>query len=409
MQTTSILRSEGATIVFGRGAVRDVGRQIAELRARRPLVLADEVMIASGLADTVKQLAEDHGASAVVAAVPPGEPTIDSITTLAEKARSAKHDGYVALGGGSTIDTTKLVALMAANDGDLLDFVNSPIGGGVAPENPLPPLLAIPTTAGTGSESTPVAIVDLPHLETKTGVSHRYLRPTLGIVDPELTIGVPPTVTAASGIDAFLHAAEAYTGRRYTERTDEPVAGRPAYQGSNPFSDVLVERALELGGRYLRRAVEDGSDLDAREGMMLAATLAGMGFATAGVHIPHAFAYPIASLHQPSREGAHARTRPAHGFAVCATAHAAFSFTAELDEERHERAGRLLGGSSGLADAVADLARDIGAPTRLGELGYRETDTPRLASEAAKQQRLLALSPRPVGTAELEAILRAAL
>jgi hydroxyacid-oxoacid transhydrogenase len=319
-------------------------------------------------------------------------------------------DGFVGIGGGSALDTAKLCALFATHGGDLLDYVNAPLGRGLPVPGPLLPLIAIPTTSGTGSEVTTVAIVDFPRLGTKTGFSHRHLRPSLAVVDPLLTVSCPPGVTAAVGVDALLHALEAYTVLPYDARPRVPLAQRPPYQGSNPLSDVFCERAIALVGRHLRAAVADGSDVEARTAMSLAATSAGIAFSRAGVHVPHALSYPIASLrHAWKPPGYGGAALVPHGFAVALTAPAVFRFIEDTAPDRCANAARLLDGGSDLAASFERLLSDIGAPTRLREVGYTENDLPSLLSGALEQQRLLIGSPKPVGAEELEALLRASL
>jgi hydroxyacid-oxoacid transhydrogenase len=290
------------------------------------------------------------------------------------------------------------------------------VGGGRAPPGPLLPLLAIPTTAGTGSEATSVAVLDVPEQRVKSGISHRYLRPHQGIVDPLLSVGTGPEVTSSCGLDVICHAAESFVARPYTAR-DRPASPdeRPPYQGSNPVSDLWSARALEYGGRYLRRAVRDGSDLEARSAMMLSASLAGIGFGSAGVHIPHACAYPIAALKHEFRPPGYPDDHPfvPHGWSVIVTAPAAFRFTFAADPEKHRRAAELLAGEpipqadeETLPRVIRDLMRDVGAPTGLAELGYGEDDVDALVEGALKQRRLLVIAPREAGPNELAGILR---
>jgi alcohol dehydrogenase class IV len=257
---------------------------------------------------------------------------------------------------------------------------------------------------------TTVAVVDFPRLGTKTGVSHRHLRPALAIVDPALSHTCPAGVTSSVGVDALLHAVEAYTVVPYDERPGLPLAERPPYQGSNPFSDLFCERAIELVGRTLRTAVADGGDGDARAAMAMASTIAGMAFGSAGVHVPHALAYPIASLRhdwQPPGYGGAALVP--HGFAVAVTAPAVFRFLADAVPERCAAAARLLDGGDDLAASLDRLLADIGAPRGLRELGYGDDDIPAIVAGALQQRRLLVGSPKEVGEAELEALLRASL
>ena len=259
-----------------------------------------------------------------------------------------------------------------------------------------------------------MAIIDIPEQRVKSGISHRFLRPHQAIVDPDFTRTMPPAVAASAGLDVVCHAAESFVARPYDSRPrpDSP-ADRPPYQGANPVSDVWSAKAIELGGRYLRRAVADAEDAEARGAMMLAATMAGVGFGSAGVHIPHACAYPCASLkHEYSPPGYdvdHPLTP--HGYSVIVFSPAAFRHTFDADPERHRRAAELLTGApvdgddaEALPRALIDLMRDVGAPRGTRELGYDEGDTDAMVEGALKQQRLLAVAPREVGPGELAQI-----
>jgi hydroxyacid-oxoacid transhydrogenase len=305
--------------------------------------------------------------------------------------------------------------LVATHPAAIMDYVNPPVGEGRKPPGPLAPLLAIPTTAGTGSEATTVAILDIPDQRTKSGISHRYLRPHQGIVDPELLRGVPAEVTSSCGLDVVCHAVESFVSKPYDRREapDSPD-DRPPYQGANPVSDVWSAKALEYGGRYLRRAVHDADDLEARGAMMLAASLAGIGFGSAGVHIPHACAYPIASLKHSYQPPGYPDDHPfvPHGWSVIVTAPAAFRFTYEADPEKHRRAAELIAGrelpdadENTLPQILTELMRDVGAPSGVRELGYEEEDIDALVEGAVKQQRLLVIAPREASEQDLAAII----
>jgi alcohol dehydrogenase class IV len=232
----------------------------------------------------------------------------------------------------------------------------------------------------------------------------------LAIVDPELTMSCPPGVTAAVGIDALMHALEAYTVLSYDARPQLPLAERPPYQGANPFADPLCERAIELVGQNLRAVVHDGNDMAARTNLALAATIAGIAFSGTGVHIPHAIAYPIASIghewHAPGYAGA---AFIPHGLAVAVTAPAVFRFIEDAVPERCATAARLLDGGDDLAASVERLMEDVGAPTKLREMGFAQVDLASLIPGALDQRRLLIGSPKPVGAEEIEALLRASL
>lgn len=297
--------------------------------------------------------------------------------------------------------------------------MNKPIGKGNSVPGPLKPLVAIPTTAGTGSESTPVIALDISNLKLKTGISHPYIRPTLTLTDPLNTVTLPPEVTASTGMDVLTHALESYTNRPYNTRPKPATpSDRPAYVGSNPISDLWSEKTIELGGKYLRRAVMNGYDLEARTHMMLACTCAGVGFGSAGVHIPHSMGYPIAGTVRDYIPPGYKIDYPLvpHGISVAVSAPAAFKFTAPASPEKHTRAAELLGAktegmstwevATAISDALASLMRDINIPNGIGALGYTEKDVPALVEGTIKQQRLLVGSPRAVGKKELEQIFR---
>jgi alcohol dehydrogenase class IV len=347
------------------------------------------------------------------------EPTLESLQDAADFALEAGVDGFVSVGGGSSIDTAKVADLITTHPAPVMDYVNPPVGEGRKPPSPLRPHLAIPTSSGTGAEATTVAVLDIPDLRVKTGISHRYLRPAQGIVDPELVRTLPAEVTSSSGLDVICHAAESYLSRPYDHR-ERPASpdDRPPYQGSNPVADVWSAKALEYGGRYLRRAVADPDDLEARGLMMLAATMAGVGFGSAGVHIPHACAYPIAGLKHTYQPPGYPDDHPfvPHGHSVIVTAPAAFRFTYEAMPERHHHVAELLAGEpienpgpDTLPDILRQLMRDVDAPRGIAELGYTEDDVPALVEGALKQQRLLVVSPREVTDTDLGHILNASM
>jgi hydroxyacid-oxoacid transhydrogenase len=396
---------EATPLKFGRGAADEAGWDLERLGVRRAMLVSDPGVVEAGITDQVRSRVEAAGVDVEVWDRARVEPTLESLQEAAAFAVDGGFDGFVAVGGGSSIDTAKAADLIASCGGELMAYVNPPVGEGRAPPSRLRPLLAIPTTCGSGAEATSVAVLDVPSLRVKTGISHRYLRPDQAIVDPSLTASLPGDVVASCGLDVICHAAESFVARPFSdrERPSSP-ADRPPYQGSTPISDVWSGRALEYGGRWLRAAV--AGDAEARGWMMLAASLAGIGFGAAGVHIPHACAYPIAGL----------RSGIPHGRSVIVTAPAAFRLTFAAAPERHIRVAELLAGRS-LPDADEDtvpslllsLMRDLGVPVSLGELGYGEADIDALVEGALKQQRLLAVAPMDVGASELRSVLRASL
>ncbi|WP_269476415.1 hydroxyacid-oxoacid transhydrogenase [Phytohabitans suffuscus] len=266
-------------------------------------------------------------------------------------------------------------------------------------------MVAVPTTTGTGAESTTVCVLDVLELKLKTGISHARLRPTLAVVDPLLTVTQPPEVTAASGMDILCHALESYTAKPYTAFEAKEPAARVPYCGANPVADMWAEKAMALLARSLRTAVARGDDLEARTDMALAATFAGMGFGNAGVHIPHANAYPIAGGVRDFRPAGYPEGEPLvpHGMAVALTAREALRFTHPSSPERHRRAAELLGGDD-LPSVLTALMRDIGIPNGIAAVGYGEGDIDTLVAGAMKQQRLLATAPLPVAQEDLAAI-----
>ena len=413
----SVFTYGAPALKFGDGAADEIGYDLAQLGARRALIITDAGIVATGLPARVAEQMSRFGVAATLYDGVRIEPTDDSMQAAVDWARAAgPWDAFVAVGGGSSIDTAKAVNLLLTNPGELLDYVNAPVGGGRAPENPLRPLVAVPTTTGTGSESTTVCVLDVLAQRVKTGISHPRLRPTLAVVDPLLTVSQPPAVTASAGMDIVCHALESYTSRPFTAGPRKPPDQRVPYCGANPVSDMWSERALGLLATSFRRAVTHGDDLDARRDMALAATFAGLGFGNAGVHIPHANAYPVAGqvrdFHPKDYPGEEAMVP--HGMAVSLTAPEAFRFTFPAAPERHLRAAQLLDPA---ADVAADqasvlpgvlvrLLRDIDMPDGLAAVGFGTDDVDELVGGALKQQRLLAIAPRQVAAADLAGIFR---
>ncbi|KID31002.1 alcohol dehydrogenase, class IV [Prauserella sp. Am3] len=407
----------GATpLKFGAGAVDEIGWDLAKLGAERVLIVTDPAVAATGLPQRVADAAKSGGLTVEVYDRVHVEPTDASIREAIDFANQSTWDGFIGVGGGSSIDTAKAVNLFTTHPADLYDYVNKPLGEGKAPPGPLKPLVAVPTTAGTGSETTPVCVMDFLEHQVKSGISHAYLRPDLAVIDPLLTLSMPPEVTAASGMDVLCHALESYTARPFHSFPRHSPETRVAYNGSNPISDAWTEQALQLLARSFRKAVLNGGDLDARTDMMLAATFAGMGFGNAGVHVPHACAYPIAGRvreYRPANYPQDVALVP-HGESVSLTAPAAFRFTFPTDPAKHLRAAEILDprGSAAVTDdrerlphVLTSLMRDIGIPNGLSGVGYGESDVGALVEGTMQQQRLLAVAPRTVRDEDVEAVL----
>ena len=407
----------GATpLKFGAGAADEIGWDLAQLGAERVLVVTDPAIAASGVAQRVVDAAKSAGLVVDLYDQVHVEPTDRSVRAAVEYASQSTWDAFVGVGGGSSIDTAKAINLLTTYPADLYDYVNAPIGGGKAPDGPLKPLLAVPTSAGTGSETTPVCIMDLLEHKVKSGISHPRLRPTTAVIDPLLTLSMPPEVTAASGMDVLCHALESYTAKPFHSFPRHSADTRVAYCGSNPISDAWAEHAMRLLARSFRKAVLNGGDLEARTDMMLAATFAGMGFGNAGVHIPHACAYPIAGQVQEYRPANYPQYEALvpHGESVSLTAPAALRYTFPADPQRHLHAAEMLAPAEipdvaprdRLPAVLSELMRDIGTPNGIGAVGFGESDIPELVAGTVKQQRLLATAPRGVGEDDLAAIFR---
>jgi alcohol dehydrogenase class IV len=403
----SVFTYAAPALKFGAGASAEVGHDLATLGARRVLLVTDAGVMATGHPTRVAEQVWQHGIETVIFDRARVEPTDESMEEAIAFARDAEStgrrlDAIVAIGGGSSIDTAKAVNLLLTNPGELMDYVTAPVGMARAPLEPLLPLVAIPTTTGTGSESTTICVLDVLALKVKTGISHPALRPRLAIVDPQLTISQPTMVTAASGMDILCHALESYTARWYADFDAKEPDQRVPYCGANPIADMWSEKALSLLAGAFRAAVRDGDDTGAREQMAMAATFAGLGFGNAGVHIPHANAYPIAGRVRDFVPDGYPEGEPIvpHGMAVSLTAPAAFRFTFDAAPERHLRAARILDpGATGdgpelLAGVVTALMRDIGLPNGLAEVGYGAGDVDDLVAGATQQQRLLATAPK---------------
>jgi alcohol dehydrogenase class IV len=421
LPTETVFVLEMSPIKFGLGATDEIGHDVQRLGIRKALIVTDRRVADLGLPERVRALLDEQGIKADVYDGVEVEPTDRSMEEAAEHARGKDWDGLVAVGGGSALDTCKAVNLLTTYPAPILEYVNRPVGGGRAVPGPLRPMIAVPTTAGTGSETTAAAITHVTGQHVKAGISHRLLRPHLGVVDPLNTLTAPAEVTAAAGCDILTHAIESYTTRPWDARPKHHPPDRPVYIGANPASDLWCEKAIEYVARYLRRAVLNGLDLEARLHLALAATYAGIGFGNAGVHIPHAAAYPIAGLvrdYVPAGYGVRHALVP-HGMAVILTAPAAFRFTYPACPERHLRAAELLGvpvrdldereRREALPRALLALMRDVGMPPGLGAVGYAERDVPALVEGTLRQPRLLSGAPRPVGAADLTAILHDAL
>jgi hydroxyacid-oxoacid transhydrogenase len=414
-----------SNVRFGHGVTRECGMDLADLGVRRALVLTDPLVAALPPVAAVLEALTAAGVDATLYDRVRVEPTDESFQEAIRFAcldgrrvgsdGATAFDGFVAVGGGSTIDTAKAVNLYTTYPpADFLDYVNPPIGKGLPVPGPLKPLVAIPTTAGTGSETTGVSIFDLTRMHAKTGIASRRLKPTLGLLDPENTRTMPRAVAASSGLDILSHAVESFTALPFTDRPrPERPALRPAYQGSNPISDIWALQALRMVARYLVRAVVDPGDDEARANMLLAASYAGVGFGNAGVHLPHGMSYPVSGHVRDYRAPGYGVGHPLvpHGFSVVLNAPAVFRFTASASPDRHLLAAEALGADVSrarpedagavLADRITWFMQRLNVPNGLRAVGYSSSDIPVLVEGTLPQHRVTKLSPRPAGPEEL--------
>jgi hydroxyacid-oxoacid transhydrogenase len=403
-----------SNIRFGPGTTAEVGLDLRAMEVRRTLVVIDPKLKSLPTGQTVLDSLKSNGIDFDVFDGVSVEPTDRSFQEATRCATEGGFDSFVAVGGGSTIDTAKAANLYATHPADFYEYVNAPIGRGQPVPGPLKPLIAIPTTAGTGSETTGVAIFDELERKAKTGIAHRYLKPTLGIVDSDNTRTMPAAVAAATGLDVLSHALESYTALPFNQRPKpETPLHRPTYQGSNPISDIWAIHALELLAEFLPRAVSDTSDDEARANMLLAAAIAGIGFGNAGVHLPHGMSYPVAGMVKDFMPDGYDVDHPIvpHGISVILHTPAVARFTAPACPERHLKAASALGADvtgTGPEDAGEILAqrvvyfmRQLGIPNGLSAVGYTQADIPALVAGTLPQHRVTKLSPIPAGEAEL--------
>jgi alcohol dehydrogenase class IV len=410
-----------SAIAFGPGVLADAGEHLRALECRRVAVFTDPTVARLEPVDTVTRALKGAGIDAVVYGDVRVEPTDVSFRAAADFARAGDFDGYVSVGGGSVIDTCKAALLYATYPADLRAYVNAPIGDGRPVPGPLPAHIACPTTCGTGSECTGIAVFDDLTLKAKTGIASRRLRPTMALIDPTCTRTLPSMVVAASGFDVLCHALESFTARPYTARSRPGTpSARPLSQGRNPWSDVGSLEALRLAGKYFVRGVTDAADTEARESLSWAATLAGIAFGNAGVHLPHAMSYAVAGLVGDWRCPGYPQDEPLvpHGISVVVNAPSVFRATAATAPARHLQAAETLGADvrgASEADAAALLSaalvermRAAGVPNGIGGVGYREADVDALARGAILQKRLVDNAPMPVDETAMRALFRGA-
>ena len=410
------------TFTFGSGVLAEAGEQARELGLGHVALFTDPLLRDGEHVATVVGALRAAKVDTTIYSDVVIEPTDASFGDAARFALGGHFDGYVSVGGGSVMDTCKAANLYASHPAEFMTYVNAPIGAGQKVPGPLRPHIACPTTAGTGSETTGIAIFNLHSINAKTGIISRRLIPTIALVDPDVTTTLPRNVVAASGFDCMSHALESLTARAWPRRLNPAHGGnRPVSQGANSFSDMLAAEALKSVGKFLVRAVDDASDREARSEMMYAAMLAGIAFNAAGCHLPHGLSYAVSGLakkwHVPGYpEG---RSLVPHGMAVVLNNPSVWRFTAPACPERHRHGAQCLGAEMRdscvtdageiLAQRVIDLMRATGMPNGLSALGFDASSLDALASGAEPQYRVMKNAPRDVGREELVGLFGAAL
>jgi hydroxyacid-oxoacid transhydrogenase len=404
-----------SNIRFGPGATREIGMDLADMGAKHVLVMTDPKLAKLAPVARLLESLDDNNVKYTLFDKVRVEPTDGSLKEAIAFANANPCDAFVAIGGGSTIDTTKAANLYSTYPADFLDYVNAPIGKGKPIPGALKPLIAIPTTAGTGSETTGVVIFDLVEMHAKTGIGSLRLKPTLGLLDPENITSLPGPVAASTGLDVLTHAVESYTAIPYAQRpaAERPIL-RPAYQGSNPISDTWSLQSLRMLAKYLQRAVKDPTDIEARGTMLLAASYAGIGFGNAGVHLAHGMSYPVSGMVRDYRPDGYDVDYPIvpHGTAVVLNAPAVFRFTAPECPQRHLEAAEALGvdisganpddAGAILSDRIIEFMQNLDIPNGLSEVGYTQADIPALVEGTLPQHRVTKLAPKEAGREDLE-------
>lgn len=400
---------DASNVTFGAGCLSEAGEIAASLGIRRIALFTDSVLVAT---EHVQKVMDSLRAANIDIALYDRvrvEPTDESFQAGTAFAVDATVDGFISVGGGSVIDTAKAANLYSTYPADFLDYVNAPIGKGVAVPGPLKPHIACPTTSGTGSECTGIAVFDLLEMKAKTGIASKTLRPTRALVDPDATLTLPANVVAASAFDVLSHALESYTARPFTQRPAAATpALRPSSQGANPWSDMGCAEALRLLGIYLERAVDDASDVEARHQLMWASTLAGIAFGNAGCHAPHGMSYSVSGLVKDFQPDGYPTDEPMvpHGMSVIVNSPSVFRLTAAGSPDRHLDGARWLGADvtdAGASEAgevlstrIIELMRITGMPNGLHGVGYDASDIPGLVHGAIQQRRLLDNAPTEI-------------
>ncbi|MCP4262150.1 MAG: iron-containing alcohol dehydrogenase [Planctomycetes bacterium] len=414
MNNETAFNMASSNIRYGPGASLEIGMDLADMGAKNVMVVTDPNLAKLDFVSAILESFEEQSVRYTLFDQVRVEPTDTSLKQAIDFAVAGSFDAFVGIGGGSALDTAKAANLYSTYPANFLDYVNAPIGKGKPIPGPLKPLLAVPTTSGTGSETTGVVIFDLVEMHAKTGIANLRLKPTLGILDPHNTRTLPPQIAASTGLDVLTHAIESYTAMPFYKRTkaQRPML-RPAYQGSNPISDTWALEALRLVVQFLPRAFKDPGDDEAQGMMLLAASYGGIGFGNAGLHLAHGMSYPVSGMVRDYKPEGYNVDHPIipHGMAVVLNAPAVFRFTAPACPRRHLEAAEALGVDISsanpadvgkiVADCIIAFMQELEMPNGLSAVGYTKDDIPALVEGTLPQHRVTKLSPKPVGPEEL--------
>jgi len=400
MRTTWNFHSAGQ-IIFGRNAAAQIGDVASSLKAQRAFLVTDRTLVSAGPAAPLRTMLETKGIRVAVFDGGEAEPSIRVALACYDAALQTRPDLLVGLGGGSNMDLAKIVAVLLTHGGHPRDYV----GEGNVP-GPILPVIAVPTTAGTGSEVSGASVLTDEERQLKVGVLSNYLRPTIALVDPLLTISCPQKVTADSGIDALTHAIEAISAVDNAE-FPLPSGEFSMYQGRHPLGECLAEKAIQLITRHLAEAVHNGQELYPREAMHLGSLLAGLAFSNIGVALVHALEYPVGGAVHCSHGCGNGLLLP---YVMEFNKPARLETMAHLAEVMGVRiaAQTVEAAADAAIQAVRDLRRQIGIPDRLREIGVRESQLSSFAQAAFGIKRMLRVNPRQATIEDLEGILRAA-
>lgn len=410
-------------LTFGRGCLSEAGARAAARGMSRVALFTDSFLKDSSYLEIVQKSLQRAGVTSEIFSDIRIEPDDATILNAGRFIAQGNFDGVVSLGGGSVMDTAKASMLYGLYPvDDFLDYFSPPIGAGIPVPGKLLPHMACPTTSGTGSECTSVAVIRINDLNSKFVLGSPLLMPDEALIDPSCCDSLPRNIIASTGFDLLSHAIECYTAKAYTRwaKIDDPLK-RPYLQGANPWSDLAATRALEIVGEFIERGVNDASDSEARDQLMWGATLAGMAFGNSGTHLPHGLSYGVTQLMHDITTDGYSVESPfiPHGISVIASAPAIFRYTAEAAPKRHLEAANSLGAKAWdagedeagevVAGRIIELMKNTAMPNGIGDLGFGEADVKPLAASAVRQVRAIANSPRETNLQDIENIYAAAI